>query len=62
MDVSIHPCIPGGRAGSCGGGKQVTGREEGRRSVCVCVCVCVCTRACAPVTMHADYSGSKTVK
>ena len=46
MDVSLHPCIPVGRAGSCGGSKQVTGREEGRRHPCVCVCVCVCVHAC----------------
>ena len=45
MDVSLHPCIPVGRAGSCGGSKQVTGREEGRRHPCVCVCVCARVRA-----------------
>ena len=44
MDVSLHPCIPVGRAGSCGGSKQVTGREEGRRHPCVCVCVCARAR------------------
>ena len=62
MDVSLHPCIPVGRAGSCGGSKQVTGREEGRRHPCVCVCVCVCVCARVRVAKHAGCSGTKTVK